>query len=253
MSTRNFKRAYNQLEICMQDLADKNGEIYVPNIVPESPVDYVFIAMQPSIGEWAKDDVDAKKKVNEGFRNFVDGFNTMILHFAIRNYLCKDNQSYHLTDLSKGAMKVQDAENNRIERYENWYPLLLHELNLVASPNAKVFAVGAQVFNFLQNKQFPWEDCTQIISYSFQAASHWDKAIKGHEDEFEKFQDAVTDKDFLNDAKAVIESSGVPDKIGDWAYEKLCKSNITLSRHKLMFNYKLAFEAVEEQRCLLAT
>lgn len=45
MSTRNFKRAYNQLEICMQDLADKNGEIYVPNIVPESPVDYVFIAM----------------------------------------------------------------------------------------------------------------------------------------------------------------------------------------------------------------
>ena len=169
MSTRNFERAYHQLEICMQDLADKNGEIYVPNIAPVRPVDYVFIAMQPSMGEWARDYAEAKKKVKAGFRNFVDGFNTMILHFAIRKYLCTDNQTYHLTDLSKAAMKGDDAENNKIERYENWYPLLLHEMNLIASPNAKVFAVGAQVFNFLQDKPFPWEDCTQIISYSGQA------------------------------------------------------------------------------------
>lgn len=250
MSTRNFERAYHQLEICMQDLADKNGEIYVPNIVPESPADYIFICMEPSLGEWAKNRDEAESKLRDGFRNFVDGFNTMILHFAIRNYLCRDNQTYHLTDLSKGAMKVQDAENNRIERYENWYPLLLHEMNLVASPDAKVFAVGAQVFSFLQNKQFPW-NFRQLIHYSSQAASHWDKAILGHEEEFEKLQDAVTDKAFLNLAEAVIESSGMPEEMGKQASEKLRKSKLTLSRHKLMFNYKLAFEAVvEKQRCL---
>ncbi|BAY87826.1 hypothetical protein NIES267_73500 (plasmid) [Calothrix parasitica NIES-267] len=249
MSTRNFKQAYHQLEICMQDFANKNGEIYVPNIAPVRPADYIFIAMQPSLGEWAKDEADAKKTVEEGFRNFVDGFNTMILHFAIRKYLCKDNQTYHLTDLSKAAMKVDD----RTEGYDNWYPLLLHEMNLVASPNAKVFAVGAQVFNFLQNKQFPWEDCTQIISYSGQAVRHWDKAIKGHEEEFEKLQDAVTDKAFLNLAETVIESSGMPKEMGKQAFEKLRKSKLTLSRHKLMFNYKLAFEAVDKKyQCLPA-
>ncbi len=243
MTTRNFKRAYNQLEVCMGDFAKKNGEIYVPNIVPESPADYIFICMEPSLGEWAKNRDDAESKLRDGFRNFLDGFNTMILHYAIRNYLCKDNQTYHITDLSKGAMLVKDADNNRIKRYENWYPLLLHEMNLVAFSNVMVFAIGSHVVNFLQRKQFPW-DFTQLIHYSGQAVSHWDKPIQENEEDFKRFQDTVTDEDFLNNAKAVIESSKVPLVIGKRALERLSKSNLTLSRRKLMFNYKLIFDAV---------
>ena len=120
-----FKQAYNELEILMGEFAKSNGEIYVPNIVPHSPVDYIFICMEPSLGEWAKSPEDAKNKLEAGFRNFLDGYNTMILHYAIRNYLCKNNQGYHITDLSKGAMLVKDADDNRISRYKKWALLLI--------------------------------------------------------------------------------------------------------------------------------
>ena len=33
--------------------------------------------------------------------------------------------SHFASDLSKGAMLVRDADDNRITRYMNWYPLLL--------------------------------------------------------------------------------------------------------------------------------
>ena len=251
MSNQNFKQAYNQLEVCMGDFAKKNGEIYVPNIVPDSPVDYIFICMEPSLGEWAKNRDDAESKLRDGFRNFLDGFNTMILHYAIRNYLCQDNQRYHITDLSKGAMLVKDADNNRIKRYENWYPLLLDEMNLVASTNVKVFAVGSHVAKFLQKQQFPY--FTQLIHYSSQAASHWDRVVQEHGEDFQRFQDTVTYEDFLNNAKAVIESSKVPLVISEWVLEKLCRSNLTLSRRKLMFNYKLIFDAVSCSHWVIPT
>lgn len=108
MSNQNFKHAYNELEERMGEFAKINGEIYVPNLVPSGQVDYIFICMEPSLGEWAKNREDAESKLKEGFRNFLDGFNTMLLHYAIRNYLCKGYESYHITDLSKGAMLVFD-------------------------------------------------------------------------------------------------------------------------------------------------
>ena len=125
MNNQNFEQAYNELEVRMGYLAKRNDEIYLPNIVPHGPVDYIFICMEPSLGEWARSRDAAESQLKAGFRNFLDGFNTMILHYAIRNYLCKNNQRYHITDLSKGAMLVRDADDNRITRYMNWYPLLL--------------------------------------------------------------------------------------------------------------------------------
>lgn len=87
----------------------------------------------------ARNHSEAESRWEAGFRNFIDGYNTMILHFAIRNYLCKNNQRYHITDLSKGALLVRHADADRIERYKNWYPLLIEEIELVASANAIFF------------------------------------------------------------------------------------------------------------------
>lgn len=227
----------------MGDFATSNGEIYVPNIVPHCPVDYIFICMEPSLGEWAKSPDDAESKLKAGFRNFLDGFNTMILHYAIRNFLCKNNQGYHITDLSKGAMLVKDADDNRLARYKKWYPLLLHEMNLVASSNVRVFAVGVHVANFLERQNFPWE-YTQLIHYSGNAVSHWDKAILEHYDDFKLFQNTVTHEVFLENARVVIESSGVPSVFSERALGRLRRADLTLSRRKLMFNYKLIFDAV---------
>jgi hypothetical protein len=199
--------------------------------------------MEPSLGEWARNRDDAESRLKAGFRNFLDGYETMILHFAIRNYLCRKNQRYHITDLSKGAMLVRDAEKDPIQRYKNWYPLLIEEIELVASDHGIVFAVGSKVAQFLKKQNFP-RPATRLIHYSDRAASHRDIIVQEHEENFKLFQSTVTQEDFLDNAKDVIESSRVPYVISERALGRLHRRNLTLSRLKLMFNYKLSFDAV---------
>ena len=143
-------------------------------------------------------------------------------------------------------MLVRDADDNRIARYINWYPLLLDEMNLVASTNVRVFAVGTRVSNFLERQNFPWE-YTQLIHYSGNAVSHWNRAIREHYDDFKLFKDTLTHEDFLENARDVIESSGVPLVISESALGRLRRADLTLSRRKLMFNYKLIFDAVDNK------
>jgi hypothetical protein len=249
MNNQDFGQAYNEIELRMEDLAKRNGDIYVPNIVPHGPVDYIFICMEPSLGEWARTPDEAENRLKGGFRNFLDGYNLMILRYAIQNYLCKNNQRYHITDLSKGAMLVKDAGVDRIARYKNWYPLLLEEIDLVTSPNARVFAVGTHVARFLESQKFPRE-VTLLIHYSGNTVSHWNRVLQEHEEDFKLFQGTVTHEDFLDNAKDVIESSRVPYAISERALGRLRKGNLTLSRLKLMFNYKLIFDRVSEDAFL---
>jgi hypothetical protein len=68
--------------------------------------------------------------------------------------------------------------------------------------------------------------------------------VKEHEEDFKLFQDTVTHEDFLDNARDVIESSRVPLVISERALGRLRRANLTLSRRKLMFNYKLVFDAV---------
>jgi hypothetical protein len=246
MNNQKFENAYNELEVRMGDLAKKNHEIYVPNIVPYCPADYIFICMEPSLGEWARNRDDAESILKAGFRNFLDGYNTMILHYAIRKHLCRNNQRYHITDLSKGAMLVRHAEIDRLVRYENWYPLLLEEIELVASAHAIVFAVGSHVAQFLEKQNFH-RPTTRLIHYSGTAVRHWDTVIREHKKNFKLFQSSVTQEDFLDTAKDVIESSRVPSVISERALGRLRRGNLTLSRLKLMFNYKVCFDVVHQK------
>jgi len=110
-------------------------------------------------------------------------------------------------------------------------------------PPAIYFAVGAHVANFLKRQSFPWE-YTQIIHYSGNAVSHWDRAILEHYEDFKLFQETITHEDFLENARDIIESSRVPLVISEGALGRLRRTDLTLSRRKLMFNYKLIFDAV---------
>jgi hypothetical protein len=140
-------------------------------------------------------------------------------------------------------MLVRDADEDRIARYVNWYPLLIEEINLVASANAIVFAVGTHVAKFLERQKFP-RKFTRLIHYSGNAVGHWNKAAQEHEEDFKLFQSTVTNEDFFDNIKAFIECSGVPFIIRESALRRLRKGNLTLSRRKLMFNYKLIFDTV---------
>jgi hypothetical protein len=150
-----FHAKYRELEEQMKALAESKGNVFLPNTEPEGPVQYVLICMEPSLGRWARSADEAKSKVAAGFRNFLFSIEDFILHFCARRYLCKPEERYHITDLSKGAMLAKRAGLAREKRYDRWYQLLREEIDLVAYPNARIITVGEVVYRYLKQRGFP--------------------------------------------------------------------------------------------------
>jgi hypothetical protein len=240
-----FQAAYRDLEGRMKALAEGDGDVFLPNPEPEGPVDYVFICMEPSLGHWARSPEEAKSKVDAGFRNFLFSTETSILHFCIRHYLCKPTQRYHITDFSKGAMHVKGAGRERTQRYDRWYPLLQEEINLVATSDAAIFAVGKVVSQNLERLRFQ-RPFTPIIHYSPLAAGARSAEIVRlrQEDAFEAFRGSVSIKDVAATAEAVFRESPMPIEMYDKELSRLSKSHLSTSSQQLIFSYKLAFESI---------
>lgn len=227
----------------MKALAEADGDVFLPSPEPLGPVEYVFIGMEPSLGRWARNAADARSKVEAGFRNFISSVEDFILHFCIQQYLCEPTQRYHITDLSKGAMLVERAGVARIQRYDRWYGLLVEELNLVATSGAGIFAVGNAVAQYLQRRAFP-RPFTKVIHYSGLAVRARAAGIVGHEDSFDEFRSSVSLERVLASAEDVLMASAVPAVFRDETLARLAKSQLSESRQQLIFNYKLAFEAM---------
>jgi hypothetical protein len=238
-----FQAAYRNLEGRMKALAEADGHIFLPNPEPEGPVNYVFICMEPSLGHWASSPEDAKSKVDAGFRNFLFSTETSILHFCIQHYLCKPTQRYHITDFSKGAMHVKGAGRERTQRYDRWYPLLQEEINLVATSDAAIFTVGNDVSKNLKRLGFQ-RPVKPIIHYSPLAARARKEEIVRlrQEDAFEAFRGSVSIKDVVATAEIVYRKARVPTEMYDTELSRLSRSELSTSRQRLIFNYKLAFE-----------
>lgn len=244
----NFSAAYTSLEKRMEELADADGDVFLPNPTPKGLVDFVFICMEPSLGSWAQTKDKAKAKVRAGFKNFLFSLEDFILHFCARRYLCGGRERYHITDLSKGAMLVEHADVDRVERYDRWYALLEEELDLVARPGAEIVTVGRVVGEHLERRNFP-RPFTQVLHYSSQAASARKVFVAGREHEFESFKDTVSLPDVLDNAETVLRDAGVPEEERAKMLSRLSNSKkLSESRRKLIFCYKTMFESIREGR-----
>jgi hypothetical protein len=232
-----FHDAYHDLEDRFRTLAETDGFIYLPNVEPPGPVEYVFIAMEPSLGRWARSPQEARAKVEAGFRNFVadEVGDVVLLHHAVRHYL--GTESYHLTDFSKGAMLTAHANIDRAERYDRWYRLLLAELELVG-PEAQIFAVGKVVARQLRARGF--RKIIEILHYSGLAGRARAAAVRGHETEFEAFRSTVSPKEVLATAEKVLEP--VPAWLREATLRALATTELTTSKLALLFAYRLAFD-----------
>jgi hypothetical protein len=231
-----FHDRYRVLEDQFREQADADGAVYLPNVEPLGPVSYVFVTMEPSLRGWARNTDDARAKVERGFRNFARDDGPLLLQHAIRRYL---SDSYHLTDLSKGAMLVADAGAERKARYRRWHPLLLAELALVG-PDAAVYAVGGPVAEHLQAYRLPIVDNRPLLHYSGQGSMHRLTAVLGREAEFDAFCATVTRADLLATAEAIY--GRMPAWVSDPAVRYASRIELTRSRLALLFTYKLAFE-----------
>jgi len=242
-----FSAAYIALETRMRALAEADGDVFLPNPAPRSPVDHVLICMEPSLGRWAQKRDEAVARIEDGFRNFLSSLEDFILHFAARHYLCSPGEDYFVTDFSKGAMLVQDAHVNRLDRYDRWFPLLREELDLVARPGATFITVGRPVSEQLGRRGYPRE-FTRIIHYSGQAALARNACIAGHEPDFAIFRYEITMDDILEDAEEVLRRAGLVPHIRESTLGDLRRWELTESRLKLLYCYKLVFDKLRMAR-----
>lgn len=242
-----FRAAYQALELRVGALAEADGDIFLPNPAPGQPVHYVLICMEPSLGLWAQTPADAKAKVASGFRNFLYSLEDFILHFCARRYLCDAGEQYHITDLSKGAMLVDHAGSDRVERYNRWHVLLEEELDLISRPGAGVIAVGKVVSEHLKRRNFG-KDFTPVIHYSGQAAAARKAGVVGREREFEEFKKSVSLDDVLSNAEKVLVGAGMPSEARAETLRRLANARLSESRRQLIFNYKTAFGSIRCSR-----
>ena len=182
-----IRRAYRDLDRRMKTLAESDGDVYLPNPEPTSPVDYILICMEPSLGHWARSEEQAEARVASAFRNFLAGIEPMLLHFSVRRFLCEKGQRYHITDFSKGVILVTHTGALRANRYKRWYALLQEEIDLITTPGARVIAVGNAVAEHLRRCEFPRE-VTPVIHYSPLASPARTARLQGHEDRFREFE-----------------------------------------------------------------
>jgi hypothetical protein len=84
-----FAEQYQALEGLFRAHAGAEGSVFLPNIPPGAPVDFVFIAMEPSLQSWSTSPEVAQAQIEAGFRNFLFSMEDSLLHFCIRTYLCR--------------------------------------------------------------------------------------------------------------------------------------------------------------------
>jgi hypothetical protein len=246
-SVEKFHAKYQDLVMKMHEQAESEGTIFLPNMEPKKPADFIFICMEPSIGGWARTIEEGKIKVDAGFRNFTSSIEDFILHFCVQQYLCKTSQTYHFTDVSKGAMTIELANVDRIKRYKKWHELLLMEMDLVAAPDAKIFAVGSAVADYLKksNEESRFSFLfKQIIHYSSQAGKARADRIVGQEKDFEKFKGSVTLDNLLQASERVFDSTPTMEKFRQSTRDSIKKRKLSESRQKLIYIYKRDFESV---------
>lgn len=231
-----FAAQYAVLEERFRQQAESDGDVFLPNAPPAGPVDYVLIASEPSLKRWAQSPQEAEDKISRGFRNFLFYIEVFIVHFCVREYLCSPGQTYHITDLSKGAMTVSTANRDRWERFDRWYPLLLDELRLVAKPDAKVLAIGGAVESYLLERRF--EGLTgRLMHYSGQAVRHHMRYAQAREAEFKVLAEALTLDRIVETAKTVMAEAGSPAEFVEEALSRLSKPELTPSQKCLIFVY----------------
>ncbi len=247
MTRNNFREQYKKLEQRFQRQANSDGDLYLPNVTPSEQVDFVFIAMEPSLYAWADSVEDAEKKINKGFRNFLYSFDNFLLHHAVKEYLCSKGQTYHITDISKGAMRVKKAKRSRKKRYLAWYPLLMDELALLQKPNCMFFSVGKKVETFLNKQGFDKLTDT-VLHYSSQNGRARKKSIEGKEDEFSRFTNSVTKDNILHTAADVLNNKNISEFMRIETMARLQRSKFTESRKMLLFSYWSSFQVIKETK-----
>ena len=249
-----FTERYAELEAkfrqqVVDDWQHGIGSLYWPVIPPKGPVDYVLISMEPSDRQkHGEPTVNDQKSVPP--YNQAAGTENYLFNHCVREYLCQGNETYHLTDLAKGALSVKRAKINAEAKYERWYPLLEKELQLVWKPGkTRIIAVGRTPQSFLRDKRL-CERLDRVLHYNPQGVGWAKRKSRQWEDEFEDFDRGIRGEEFEESVRALLKDVESPERIDEIVNVggggSRCK--LTPGRRWLMFYYKNRFNEIRESR-----
>lgn len=249
------QKAKQEVTRIIRDMKVKHPNIemvYLPNVTPNRKVRNILVAMEPSF-KWASNESNGDAKVQAGFRNFLFSVEDMIVHFCADKYL---DGGYHITDVSKIAIKTDNASAIREEAWTRQKNLLIEELTLLGSDDCRVIPVGKSSpagsgewieknlkgNATLKNIRF----CEPVLHYSFNASKYRTKAAGADPDAVEAFRRFVQDWDqaeFI--AKATECMSRMENCESDKTrLRKRISAQLTPSRLHLAFTYMIEFEKV---------
>lgn len=214
---------------------EENESYYLPNIEPKREVDFVLVAMEPSSNARNPDGTSNTP------RNFTWTVDDFILHYCVQHYLCNDDQTYHITDIAKGATKTDQAAKRRSKRWPEWYHLLEEELRLVSKPGAPVIALGGGVAGFLKKHRTP-NLAGSIFHYSKNNSTARTVAPQLLPDQYREFSEGIGIADIRSSAEKIM-ASKVFDGYRDSILGNLSK-DLTESGKQLLFTYKCLFAVI---------
>lgn len=232
----------NQVIQSIKEKDPKSECIYIPNPVPKQKVKYVFITMEPSFGRWARTYENAVVMLKKGFKNFLWSHDDMVFHYSISNFL---SSSYYVTDISKIAMKVNNANEFRKAIYPQWLAHLTEEIYLFAETDFKVFFVGKQAEMWTRGYFEEKNIAGTIAHFSILAASKRIHIANQHPEEYAHFiADIAPDEISVNAfTKTLLESSLCNLELISEIYTRISAhgSYMSETRKKLAFAYYMAF------------
>ena len=186
-----FDEAYSKLEDKFKAMVKEDREIhgiesfFLSNVAPKSPVDFVLVGMEPSLGGMDFETAKSKAATRE-FTNWGKYPEKSTLEYAVHNYLGVNGGSFYFTDLAHGAMKPQSKGTNDPVKYERWYPLFEKELGLVAKSDAKIIAIGHTTRDFLTRKGL-YGYAGMVAHPSHMGLGNAGKEIEAHQERWKQF------------------------------------------------------------------
>jgi hypothetical protein len=125
--------------------------------------------------------------------------------------------------------------------------LLEKEIALVATPTARIIAVGSLVAEYLAQRGLR-RPVTRVLHYSPQAAKARIHSIAGCEAAFEAFEGSISKGELVATTKDALRDAHVWDAgLQKEVLATVEKAKLTRARQRLLFIYKQAFEGVRSR------
>ena len=241
-SEQTFEEQYDALQHQWRERAKDHCHHYLKYLAPRGPVDFVLVGKMPSIGEKdaARTEPGCYPAIDPPHFNLHVSLGDLILNYGAHTHLCKQGETYYLTDLGKCARPPKQVKGkNQDKEFDYWYPTFLEELKLVAKPDATIVPIGGATGNFLKLKkrqsEFRYRLTEPVLHWSSAANVAAKMASSLFPDEWIEFRQSTCWDNLRTSTEDILAAAGLGQHMED--IDRRYKGRFRETQIHLMFTY----------------